>query len=76
MSLQANDGQKLEPDPLYRERSAILHSLMSNFSFLAKQGLPDIQGEVAFLSTSVKDANDDDYMKQGSLVCHLCCTKV
>mmetsp|Transcript_16444 Transcript_16444/g.46750 ORF Transcript_16444/g.46750 Transcript_16444/m.46750 type:complete len:280 (+) Transcript_16444:460-1299(+) len=56
---------KVNPEPvlLEKKQAEFFHSLTAKLLFLAKRGRPDIQTAVAFLTTRVKQPDNDDYKK-------------
>lgn len=53
------------------QRSAIFHHIVARFLFLCKRARPDIQLEVGFLSTRVRNATEKDRKKLRRLIQNL-----
>ncbi len=64
-----------KPKLLDKGRSDMFHNMTAKLLFLAQRGRPDIHGAIAFLTTRVKCADDDDYKKLGRVIRYLRDTK-
>ena len=63
---------EVNPDApkLDEERAQMLHHQVAKCLFLCKRARPDLQTVVAFLSTRVKEPDEDDYKKLGRMMAY------
>jgi hypothetical protein len=60
---------------LKKEQSELFHTFVAKGLFVCKRGRPDIQPAIAFLSTRVKEPNENDWLKLKKMIGFLDYTK-
>jgi hypothetical protein len=60
---------------LKKEQSELFHTFVAKGLFVCKRGIPDIQPDIAFLSTMVKEPNENDWLKLKKMMGFLDYTK-